>query len=75
MRKTFKLLLSTFAAFSISLAGCLATTFLFMAPLTDTFTVVVSMVASLSVVYPLVIFYRERFDELFDVTFPKKDTN
>jgi hypothetical protein len=46
---------------------------LFISPLTDTFTVVVSMVASLAVVYPMVTFYRDRFDELFEATFPKDE--
>ena len=70
MRNIFKLVLSTGSAFMVTIAGCIATTMLFITPLSDTFTLLVSLVTSLAVVYPVVAFYKDRFAELFDATFP-----
>ncbi len=70
MRNIFKLLLSTSAAFMVTITGCVATTMLFITPLSDALTMIVSLVASLAVVYPAATFYKDRFAELFDATFP-----
>jgi hypothetical protein len=73
MRNIFKFLLSVGSAFVVTLAGCIATAMLLMTPLQDVFTVVVASVASLAVLYPAATFYRERFEELFDATFPNNE--
>ena len=70
MRQIFKILLSIGSAFTVTIAVCIATTMLFITPLSDTFTLLVSLVTSLTVVYPVVDFYKKRFAELFDATFP-----
>lgn len=73
MRKIFKLLLSVGSSFVVTLSGCLATAMLLMAPLEDALTVVVASVASLAVIFPVATFYREKFEELFDATFPTEE--
>ena len=73
MRNIFKFLLSTGSAFVIVLAGCLATAMLLMTPLQDTFTTIVAGVAALAVIFPSATFYRERFEELFEATFPTEE--
>ena len=70
MRQIFKFLLSIAAAIAVTTAGCIAFVVLLLTPLSDPVTLIIALLALLAIIFPVTAFYKKKFDELFDTTFP-----